>query len=42
VTAEYAIGVVTRSPAAGPARAVGEMVAGPAGQAILRRHGFAP
>lgn len=40
VVAAYPIGVVTRSAAAGTARAFLDLVLGATGQAILRRHGF--
>jgi molybdate transport system substrate-binding protein len=42
VIAEYPIAVAARSAAPEAAQAFVELVAGPAGQAILRRHGFAP
>ena len=42
VTAQYPIAILVRSVAAGPAKAFVEMVTGAEGQAILRRHGFAP
>lgn len=41
VIAEYPIGIVHGAPAAGLARQFVETVGGPAGQEILRRHGFA-
>jgi molybdate transport system substrate-binding protein len=42
VVAEYPIAVVTRGPAGDIARAFVDRVRGVDGQAILRRHGFAP
>jgi molybdate transport system substrate-binding protein len=42
VVAEYPVGVVSRSAAPAAAQAFVETVAGPEGQAVLRRHGFAP
>jgi molybdate transport system substrate-binding protein len=42
VVAEYPIGVVSKSPAAGKAKDFVALVLGEKGQEILRRHGFVP